>query len=152
MEVINYFATSQWADSSEKYRIGVLNGRHCRGEASFTWETEIVWMKLEIASAPPLKFLCSTSKAGTASAVRKSLVKAFTPATWGMVQQKEFKSLFSGFFFPFAVPKKRSSFICTWQREVNSRCSARWLNHTIPRNSSGNAAAKSSCPGMWKYL
>lgn len=28
-------------------------------------------MKLEIASAPPLKFLCSTSKAGTAFAVRK---------------------------------------------------------------------------------
>lgn len=35
-----------------------------------------------------------------------SLLKAFAPATWRMVQQKKFKSLFSGFFFSFAVPKK----------------------------------------------
>lgn len=37
-----------------------------------------------------------------------SLGKVFAPATWRMVQQKKFKSLFSGFFFPFAVLKKEA--------------------------------------------
>lgn len=91
----------------EKYRIGILNGRRCRGEDSLTWEREIVWMKLEISSAPPLKFLCSTSKAGTAFAVWKNLVKASHLLPEGWFSKRNSKVYSVDFFFLLQLPKKK---------------------------------------------
>lgn len=145
--VINYFTTSQWTDSLEKYRIGILNGRHCRGEGS-QGEGEAVWVNLNFCSALPVWIalqyehsrhrICSLQEFG--EGIHTCHLKGSSA--------KEIQKFIQCILLSSCCSQKRSSFICTWQREVHFQRGARWLTHIIPRLGGRNAAAKSSCQSM----